>query len=1083
MSDVLALLVRAQNAGVILRKGKDETIFEAFEVSPSNADVMAAKGRLLCSYPGPAVAVPANIFEDVYFREEFASFLAQMNVDILDSAATTNKAGSTVVEGRDSADPKYITDLLTQILLGMGAERKVKRIQKRIADDILWEDAFMPWRRSPLWLVIRVALQTSLFNTTGDHTEYKFFMVYMMGKILRRGVDAQLPSDLLFCMRAKMSRRLYKLRNGVPGFVAQYVHESGEYAESLLQKRWLEVQELHERQPEWAPETLDPLQDTLLSLKKSSPYIVAALEHRERRRSPPTFSAHHAPRLRGLDAFEAANTDALSQGFEANTYIALADFELAIQDHLDDWVKQNLHNSSASTTMAACVAQYSKAALDVYKSNPQGKSLMFLALFELWVALDKVAVAQCPLLKDYSPEVPPGLLESLLLCRSQSLTRAAVVEEYVGSRYENAIPKASVFTDERNASTFPIRYFASSPELQALKRRIEEDAEKQRAAKIVELDQKNDSKKKLVDQASKLKCSTWVTWRGAERHSNDCKKCSLERQASNMRIELHEWPLPEDTYAARTVVFEIDPPVVFRIWRDTTYMILFDICTKTKPNSAGLPTELQKYHSLGRYKPTASRVTLASTSKSFLDTHYKDATIPSTVTKVLVKNGLNFGLYDSHTGVWAALPFTKCCISSKCTLKLNKNSYTHLQYAVTGTDHTTNNVIARQSDCPKDLTLHEYFAFAALRSGPRLQWLNIARELATRVLTFHQEDVYALVAQAAWQIGPLVSGEREWHVELRDANFGRRLLQELEDLLSSIEPNWQESVSAKTIIMLTRRLLASAPDSDVESRAYKLLLTARQITFKWVNQLMEKLRQSTAEVAVQEFQWRVCEMAAICRGTFDLDPDSDDSAATATRRHATSLLDSPNDVCILVTCSICVYDNSPSMTDLPLSSKRILEDDRRLSHSLERLLRERIRRCRRGLDLAITSVWAAYRPGSEEWHHLESPNDRWITTTTASEAASNSEPQCVHFNLLDGQLLVDGKPLGRLPQSVTSHRTYTRVLGRVSTSMCFGLFLLLNTLNRWFWMLFQLTSRGWNMPLEIRYTVTRYLIYLLEFVS
>ena len=53
------------------------------------------------------------------------------------------------------------------------------------------------------------------------------------------------------------------------------------------------------------------------------------------RRSPATFSTHHAPRFRGLDAFDAANTSALSQGFAANSHIALADFELVVQDHLD----------------------------------------------------------------------------------------------------------------------------------------------------------------------------------------------------------------------------------------------------------------------------------------------------------------------------------------------------------------------------------------------------------------------------------------------------------------------------------------------------------------------------------------------------------------------------------------------------------------------------------------------------------------------------------------------------------------------------------------------------------------------------
>ena len=39
----------------------------------------------------------------------------------------------------------------------------------------------------------------------------------------------------------------------------------------------------------------------------------------------------------------------------------------------------------------------------------------------------------------------------------------------------------------------------------------------------------------------------------------------------------------------------------------------------------------------------------------------------------------------------------------------------------------------------------------------------------------------------------------------------------------------------------------------------------------------------------------------------------------------------------------------------------------------------------------------------------------------------------VHYNLLDGRLLLGGEPLGRLPQEVMKHSTYASVLGAVST--------------------------------------------------
>jgi hypothetical protein len=45
----------------------------------------------------------------------------------------------------------------------------------------------------------------------------------------------------------------------------------------------------------------------------------------------------------------------------------------------------------------------------------------------------------------------------------------------------------------------------------------------------------------------------------------------------------------------------------------------------------------------------------------------------------------------------------------------------------------------------------------------------------------------------------------------------------------------------------------------------------------------------------------------------------------------------------------------------------------------------------------------------------------------------------VQFNLIDGRLLINGKPLGRLPPNIVSHPIYARVLGRVSTNNMNGI--------------------------------------------
>ncbi|THH06264.1 hypothetical protein EW146_g9666, partial [Bondarzewia mesenterica] len=339
-------------------------------------------------------------------------------------------------------------------------------------------------------------------------------------------------------------------------------------------------------------------------------------------------------------------------------------------------------------------------------------------------------------------------------------------------------------------------------------------------------------------------------------------------------------------------------------------------------------------------------------------------------------------------------------------------------FAVERTDHTSNRVIADQFECPKDLSLHEHLAFASLRSGPRLQWLNVAREVSSNSLTFNREEVHTLITQSAWQVGPLSEDgtHHEWHAELRSAEFCHVLLWELDRLLGNVQANWLEGVTARTIILLTARILASVGDPDVHEAGYKLLRKARDVTFQWVRELAEHLRASD-EKHVNESQIRLCQMAATCRATYDVDPE-----------HLPHLLRSDEDVSVLVQCAISVYDNQPPVLEKASPEfQKLLSRDRRLSHSLEPFLLERALANNQGLDNAIASLWSGFCRGRGVWDQLAAPNSRWLTCWTASGVGQVA--QRIQYNLLEGRLLIDGKPLGRLPREIVRHPVYSRIFG------------------------------------------------------
>jgi len=796
--------IRAQNAAVIVRRPTfaDFVQVEVFELSPTNTDVMKPEGKLLCSYPGPVIQVPADTFMDECFLRELSSFLVQMDTDILDSTPTSSKAGSVVHEVREAVHPKYISGLLAGILRGFGRPADVDRITKRIGDEVLWDNALKPWRRSPLWLMFRVTLQSSLRS----NNLYKLFMLFLHAHLLRKCLRRGFPSELLYEMRIKMARRLSKLGPAVSPHVQELVYGAANETEDLLSKRWSTFQQDESNRPTLQPGTLDFVSDTHISLNSSYGYLMETLGSVSHGRSQILFQP------RGSRLFTAGNlsqfsNDQLAKAIANGQHTAAADFESFVERNSESWAAASPDDESALSldVIASCLQQYYTGAKDLYRDNAEDNSVMILTIMDLWVALDVLAIQMCPLLTQYSPEIPSEFLHDLLLHRSSTINRALSIEEYLCWRHAEASQVTSIFSNVVDGSCFAVKYFQTSQELKRLDYEIYAQATREREEKCVELTSLNRQSDSLFLRASELshECSTS---NGAKNKykKKSCRRCKLECQAKSLKIRVHEWPLPSSEVHAQRTVFELSPPHAFSVWRDTTYMILRDICRPPVPHSRDKPEILlDTYSGLSRWAVKDRRITIASTTKSFVDqTHYKTVRIPAQEHSVLVHNGLSYKLFDRSHGPWVIDSFSKSGLEKLCAPPLSTTSpYRCLRLCVSATQHTANETIAYQDKCPKELSLHEFVAFSGLRSGPRLQWLNIARELASPSLSFRREEVHTLITQAAWQLGPLSDGVREWHVDLGISSFGSALLRELESLLGQIKANWLEEVTVRTIGM------------------------------------------------------------------------------------------------------------------------------------------------------------------------------------------------------------------------------------------------------------------------------------------
>jgi hypothetical protein len=226
------------------------------------------------------------------------------------------------------------------------------------------------------------------------------------------------------------------------------------------------------------------------------------------------------------------------------------------------------------------------------------------------------------------------------------------------------------------------------------------------------------------------------------------------------------------------------------------------------------------------------------------------------------------------------------------------------------------------------------------------------------------------------------------------------------------------------LALLCSRLLASTRDPNISRRAYSLLREVRSVTRSWIRAVRDKLKSrfTQDETTREGLQQRLCMAAATCFSTFDVCPE-----------HIPALLCNHEDFSIAIQCAIIVHDNTPPRSDHSLYLTKMLSRHRRLLHDLEPIFLpsdpaadpdQDTLLYPLAYDRALRQEWSDFRRSSS-WQALPRPNSHWISCVTEGK-------QKVHYNLLTGQLLIDGKQLGRVPREIMEHPTYTSLLGTVS---------------------------------------------------
>ena len=985
------------------------------------------------------------MFDHADFQLEFASFLSR-RPGAVDSD----------LPPPPSIHSQWITALLTGIMRSVGRAADVPRISKRVRGHLSWsrsdpearmwdivfdrpqdddlaseDDANGVWRRSSLWLLIRVAVQMSVDRSPLGRASYKGFMLFVICTLAGDADNINLSSDLLHLMSSKILRRLSKLGSSTPDWLSVLALETCTRLQEILDDRWRQLST--RPSPFRNPSQDELIRDTQLSLLDSLEHIGSALA--DPGHEPVNTPFHPFHRRRGtIDDFLAPNGTFFEEAYDTDPDITLYDVEQSVEQGIDGWLASATNVDEACAQLEILMDSYMMSAVRRRNLNPEDNSIMFLTAIELFVALDKLVVKEIPMLADYSPEIPIAFLERLLLCKSAGLHRLSCAYRYLSVRHSQSRPGWSVLSNQFTADSFPVRYYDQSLRLQHLKARIEQDA--------------------------MVRAHAGLQWESASLADNHDGYQEYQQHLSERRLaegaDVSQFPLPALPLQAKALVFELQCPACLRIWRSAAPRILFYfyrflpkdafLDPEEAENLLAFDPELQPYFVECPGPPLYCQVHCVylhpEGSQSRLNNPLRYAILHPT----------NSFIPGQSLSRWSPMKFImEFHDDKKSSYRLEYQLERHgeclscvdLAKYVNYTSHTPNDVLSAQADCPADLSLDEFITFAHLRSSGSLQWVNILRGLRSRTLNFRRHQVHFLLAQAAFQVGPLDldTGAWIWHQELQDSSFCNALLDELHSLFVDVGACSFDEVMMGTISLLLTRVLVSSPIEGVSERAIELLRSVRRKTFSWVQELSYNLTKAPIN---EERRNQLQNMAATCRSTFDLDP-------TTLRK----LFHSAEDIDALLSCaafihalrpecmfnSKCQYlQHSANFNSLVIHdeySRLLLERDRRLSFALEGILRDAILAdaSDHGVDLAVGNIFAIYLPGADRWEPLQYPNDCWLTCK--AEATADQPSRTVHLNLLDGALQVDGQTLGGLPHWIMESPEWQQIFRDVRTCWSF----------------------------------------------
>ncbi|CAF4169552.1 unnamed protein product [Rotaria sp. Silwood2] len=958
------------------------------------------------------------------------------------------KASRQFNEIRNVPESHYVCQWWIQQFQGIVIENNANtsiQFKKKHRDQIRWNNALLPFRRSGLWMTIKVVLHTILAKNLGNAgtVVYKLLITHFLVEVIVKTYRTIRIDLLVHCIR-KIVRRINKIENlllsiksnNVSKWVQCRKHEIQMKINQILPNSdWQNSIKSDEEKKNQLLMNNFKLND--FDIYKHSYHGLKAYLNNQNLGQ--TFGVISGSNNRDEFSYVTSNDNMpsikeLTEKFKYTIAIALNCIELWVELHLNQWINRpsaSQNERNRFETLLHFFEDYQNAALNHYylakdSTHPMGYSRFILTSLTIIHCMHQKLCndPKFERLKQHSIYIPNlmKLFKFLVLPNRQDMNRVRDLYDYFHEFSNKSYP--DLLTNIDCANAFGVYYASQSAKMNDSIKQIRAQAELDKQRKLQEVKEEKEKYTRLMDSIKNRSCACRYEYYGYRRYFHQCEKCRIQKEADSIKVQIYECPLPSEPERAYAVIFELQMPIEIRSYRD----IIWQFINRPEPRP---PHNMYEWLHVPPHKdklqpfyidPNNCNVKLVSSKKSVTQSHYSYP--PSIATA-----SINEFLYENSLTVQIS-PTKPMEFNDECrilTPQLDDSDYKKLQFTINDTQFVQNDVIAKLCECPPRLKPTQFVEFGSFRSGHRLQWWNLLAVLEMDSLSIAEESVAVLIQHSILQYGPLVSDRSslcdswcsETHEQLLEDHFVDELITRLDHRLNDCELNWQNELVLVVIIMITMRILTIC-NATREHEVANLAIKCRRIGEKWID-LISETNQSIYSSAFNEtenLRFKMVTIGISCILTFSTHSD---------RIHC--LLSTNEHVLSLLKAATTTHDNiilNKNQTNTSRFLRNLMRFSERVLITVQPTIAEFLQKTSyQSLNNFAAIYWAVIRSKGTmngQWQkRTKYVYDGWYDC--------QYESRYISIDCVQGRFLVDNMTIGFLPENITTNELFLRVFG------------------------------------------------------